>query len=256
MPADRNLHWDGCHNVRDLGGLRVRGGVRTRWGAIVRADAPDTLTEAGWSALWDHGIRTVIDLREKDEPGPAAALRPAELEIVHLPLDDLNDVEFWDTWGSGLDCTPLYYRAFLERFPDRIAAVLNAVAAARPGGVLINCAAGRDRTGLVVLVLLALAGVDPEDIAADHGLSNIRLKPVFAALGIGDQAAAIDRILARHGTTARTCLLATLAWFDAEPYLRAAGLGAETVAALRARLLVADSPAEQRDRRKRSGFQL
>lgn len=237
MSADRNLDWDGCHNVRDLGGLRVVGGGETRWGAIVRADAPDTLTEAGWSALWEHGIRTVIDLREKDEPGPAVAPRPVELEIVHLPLDDLTDVEFWDRWGAGLDCTPLYYRAFLERFPQRVAAALRAVARARPGGVLINCAAGRDRTGLVVLSLLALAGIEPEHIAADHGLSNERLKPVFAALGIGDQAAAINRILDRHETTARECLLATLAWLDPEPYLHAAGLTPEDLTAIQARLL-------------------
>ncbi len=54
-PPDRHLDWDGCFNVRDLGGLPAAGGGVTRWGAAVRADALDELTDAGWAALGELG---------------------------------------------------------------------------------------------------------------------------------------------------------------------------------------------------------
>ena len=60
MPTPRDLDWPDCLNVRDLGGLPVSGGGSTRVGAVVRGDHPSYLTPAGWNALWDHGVRTVI----------------------------------------------------------------------------------------------------------------------------------------------------------------------------------------------------
>ena len=59
----RVLAWDGCNNVRDLGGLSTGDGHKTRWRAIVRSDTPARLSEAGWSALYAYGIRTIITLR-------------------------------------------------------------------------------------------------------------------------------------------------------------------------------------------------
>jgi protein tyrosine/serine phosphatase len=118
-----------------------------------------------------------------------------------------------------------------------VAAAVTAVARAEPGGVLVHCAAGKDRTGLVVLMLLALAGVAAEDIAADHALSNERLRPLWARLGVADQVTAVAELATRHGTTAEASLLETLAAVDAEAYLRAAGVSADDLAAVRARLL-------------------
>jgi hypothetical protein len=63
MTGNRHLDWDGCHNVRDFGGLRAAHGRETRSGAVVRGDSVDRLTATGWSALLEHGIRTIIDLR-------------------------------------------------------------------------------------------------------------------------------------------------------------------------------------------------
>jgi protein tyrosine/serine phosphatase len=79
----RHLDWEGCFNVRDLGGLPAKGGRRTRWGAVVRADALDGLTQAGWRALTEHGVRTVIDLRNDDELGVDVAPRPRHVTTIH-----------------------------------------------------------------------------------------------------------------------------------------------------------------------------
>ena len=75
---------------------------------------------------------------------------------------------------------PHYYGAALERWPERAAAAVAAVARAEPGGVVVHCGLGRDRTGLVTMLLLALVGVAPQDIADDCELSTSRLPPLDA----------------------------------------------------------------------------
>lgn len=236
--SDRHLEWDGCFNVRDLGGLPAAGGRRIRRGAVVRADAVDRLSAAGWSALVAHGVRTVIDLRNEDERGPQAAPRPEAIVTLNLPLDGVEESEFWDEWASGAQfATPLYYRAHLDRLPERSARVIAAIAQARPGGVLFHCVGGRDRTGQIAMLLLALAGVEPEEIAADYALSTERLRRRYAALGEQDQGPEIEDFLRREGTSAREVIVSTLASVDVEARLRAGGLRDEDAAELRARLL-------------------
>jgi protein-tyrosine phosphatase len=234
----RDLDWDGCFNVRDLGGLATVDGAATRWGALVRADALDGLTSAGWAALVGHGVRTVVDLRNDDELGPDAAPRPAAVTTFHLPLDGTEDREFWDVWDRGPQFgTPLYYQPHLERFPERSARVITAIANARPGGVAFHCGGGRDRAGQIAMLVLALVGVSPEEIVADYELSTHRVRARYAARGERDQGALLKDFLASKGTTAGEVILATLAVVDIEATLRAGGLGEPDVTALRARLL-------------------
>src|SRR5688572_3437258 len=105
-----NLTWDGCVNVRDLGGLPAAGDRVTRPGAVVRADGLAKLSAAGWRALWDHGVRTVVDLRNDFELEADAAPRPARLDTVHIELDGWHDQEFWSVWSTGDQfASPLYY---------------------------------------------------------------------------------------------------------------------------------------------------
>ncbi|MBP2324290.1 hypothetical protein JOF56_004675 [Kibdelosporangium banguiense] len=196
-------------------------------------DSPQRLTGQAWQEIWDYGIRTVIDLRNAEEIRPDG--RPAGMTTVQVPLDQEKDPDF--VLERGLDCTPLYYPPFLERYPNRVADVFRAIAAAGEGGLVYHCAAGRDRTGVVTLVLLALAGVEPADIAADNTLSGPCLRPAWAELGFGDQTGAIDDLLAKHGTTVEQAALDALTSFDAEKYLVKAGLTAGEIAVIRARLV-------------------
>ena len=236
----RRLDWDGCRNVRDLGGLPTAGGGTTRRGAVVRADAPDRLSTAGWAALESHGVRTIIDLRNHDELDQSAPRPAPRLDRVHLPLERVDGSEFWDDWAQGPRfATPHYYAAFLELFPERPAAVIRAIVRAPPGGVLIHCGVGRDRTGLVSMLLLHLAGVCPDDIADDYELSSISLAPHLESLGREDEAVLIDRFLTGEGTSARELVISTLASLDIEAQLRRGGLGSGDLAALRARLVAA-----------------
>jgi protein tyrosine/serine phosphatase len=236
VAVDRHLDWDGCFNVRDLGGLRTVDGRPIRRGTIVRGDKASRLTAAGWSALQAHGVRTIVSLLDETEREPDVAARPSGLTTVELPLEDRTDAAFWQRWRQ-LSGTPLYYRAFLEQWPERFGAVFAAIAEADPGGVLVHCAAGRDRTGLVMLLLLSLLGVAPETIADDYELSADRLRVRSANLGREDEDVSAQQHLRRANTTGRAVILATLLALDAAAYLRAAGLKSAQLSAIRTRLL-------------------
>ncbi len=88
--------------------------------------------------------------------------------------------------------------------------MIEAIARSAPGGVLFHCGAGRDRTGLVALLLPALAGVEADAIAADYDLSAEAVKPLFAALGAEDQGPRIAAALAERGTTTAAAIRDTL----------------------------------------------
>jgi protein-tyrosine phosphatase len=243
---DRHLDWPGAFNVRDLGGLSAAGGRRTAWGAVVRADSLSRLSEEGWRALLDHGVRTVVDLRSEEERGEDAATRPEEIVTVHVPLDDSNrDRSFWkpleDTPKFG---TPLYYRAHLMRKPQLSAAAVAAIARAQPGGVVFHCVGGRDRSGQIAMLILALAGVPAREIGADYELSRERLAGLFAAMEMDDEGAMLAEFLAGRGTTAAEVIATTLSSLDVEATLRAGGLTDEDLTALRERMLASSSEVE------------
>jgi protein-tyrosine phosphatase len=160
------------------------------------------------------------------------------IEVARVPLDDLDDTGFWRRiWDEGLDGTPLYYRPFLEAKAGRCAAAVAAVADAGPGGVLVHCAVGRDRAGLVALSLLALVGVAPADIADDYELSSQRPEPPRGRAGAHRVGSGPAASLARRGTTAREVIVAMLAAVDVEARLLGAGLSARQLGAVRDRLL-------------------
>jgi protein-tyrosine phosphatase len=235
---DRDLAWEGCFNVRDLGGMPTTGGGRTRMGAIVRADDLNRLSEKGWDAGVSYGIRTVVDLRNDAELGADVAVRPAEIETVRVPLDDIEDRDFWEhVWANELDGSPLYFRLFFERKPQQCAAALKAIAHAQPGGVVFHCGRGRDRTGLIALVVLELAGVPPKDIVLDYQLSRDRVRLLDAALGEKDQGYEIAEILKRKETSEEVLILDLLGSGDIEEQLRTGGFGGHDVSALRSRFV-------------------
>ncbi|MBI5294329.1 MAG: tyrosine-protein phosphatase [Chloroflexi bacterium] len=222
---ERILVWEGCTNVRDLGGLQTCDGRVTRWGAIVRSDTPARLTAAGWSALYEYGIRTIITLRTHGLVENELNIAPPypDLVTVQVEIEDVTDQEFVQQWASTeLWSTPLYYQDALRRWPQRHAAAISAIAQARPGGVLFHCIRGHDRTGIIALLLLALAGVTSEDIIADYALS---LDPER------------DEILAREHSSVRGALFGALEGLNMDSYLRMGGASQEDLAAIRHRLL-------------------
>jgi protein tyrosine/serine phosphatase len=246
----RDLVWDGCLNVRELGGLPTRDGGTTRPGAVVRADSVRQLTDDGWRALVEHGVRLVIDLRGDDE---RAEDPPAELpvEILHVPFFEASEAE-WREIAAELDAaaaaapdvataTRDVYLLFLERFRANVAAAVRAVAHAPEGAVVVHCVGGKDRTGLLSAFLLHLAGVDDAVVAVDYALSEERLRPRheawFAAAGSEEELERLRRI-AQTPAASMTGVFEELGrrYGGVEAYLRSAGVSDEDLDLVRARL--------------------
>lgn len=247
---ERELAWEGCLNVRDLGGHPTRDGGETTYGAIVRADSVRLLTEAGWAALVDYGIHTVLDLRgahERDEDPPA----DVPVEAIHVPFMEATESE-WEEIGPEIDrasaaapdvatSTRDVYLIFLERFKANVAAAVRAIAHAPDGGIVVHCVGGKDRTGLLAALLLDLAGVSPEDIAADYALSEDRLRPRHEAwFAAADTEEELER-LRRIAQTPAESMVGVFEELDrrygsVEGYLRSAGLGDEELELAAARL--------------------
>lgn len=235
MSDARTLHVEGLHNARDLGGLPRRDGTRTPPGRVFRSESVDRVTPDGWRALYAAGVRTVVDLRAPSEAARDAGRRPDWLTTVAVDHDGLDDEPvFWEPyWETGLVGTPLYYGAHLRTLPERTGAALRAIARAEPGGVLFHCAAGRDRTGIVALVLSAIAQVEPDAIVADH-LETVRNAPaLLASVGLPPNEDRIEELCAAHGTTVADAFRATVDGFDLAAFTARSGLDAADLEALR-----------------------
>lgn len=244
----RVLAWDGCVNVRDLGGTPVRGGGRIRDGALVRADNVRRLTDAGWVSLETYGVRTVVDLRWPNER-EADAPRDVGIDVVHLSVlgdDEPAWVEAVDEHLAGIDDSTLRttaaYLHMLAAWQSRFVDAVRVVADAPAGGVLVHCAAGKDRTGILVGLLLSLAGVEPDVIAADYEASEDAL-PELHRRWVAEAKDDADRAwrAAQHiRSTPREALARVLADLGSvEAYLREGGLTDEEMARVRGRLVAA-----------------
>lgn len=242
MADPRDLNWDGCLNVRDLGGLLTATGAKTRTGAVVRSDHPAHLTAVGWSALWDYGIRTIISLETANAAPEVDAQANRRFTVPeHVPrlahvrvgIEDADDADFMTTWAeNGLWNTPLYYQDALARWPERHAEAVAAIAHAAPGGVLIHCGRGCDRTGIVSILLLALAGVSPHQIAEDYARSSVRLAPREP-----EYRQQLIATLAERGTTVSEVIHGVVSSLDADAYLRSGGLTDHDLTRARNRLV-------------------
>jgi protein-tyrosine phosphatase len=186
LDGERVLAWDGCINVRDLGGLAMEGGRKTRFGVVVRADSIRGLTEDGWRALADYGVQRAIDLRADDEvaedPPSAAPIPVLRVPITPWELAALR--EGWPSMREG-------YLALIEHFGPRFAEVIATVGDA-DDPVVVHCQGGRDRTGIVVALILHLVGVDPELIADDHARSDANWASKFGKW-LADAATEVER---------------------------------------------------------------
>ncbi len=232
---ERHLDWPGCINARDLGGLRTADGRETTWGAVVRSDNPAYLTAEGWTALHDYGIRSIAALRTlgADDDEPDSQMVPADVRIERVVVEDGTDPEFVERCiDTGLWCTPIYFGEMLDRWPERCAAAVSAVAQAPPGGVVISCGQGCDRTGLVAFFLLAIVGVSAEDIAHDWTLSVDRLRSRDTTFeGV------LQGVLDRERTSVADSIERILNSFDIPSRLIAGGLPVTDLKAIKHKLL-------------------
>ena len=135
MSRERVLVWDGCINVRDLGGLPLEGGGETRFGVLIRADSIAGLTETGWATLAACGVTSALDLRGDHERALDGAVEPAPIPVLRIPIAPRAGAAWM--WPSMVEA----YLGILEEFRPQFARVVDAVAAADPP-VVVHCQGG------------------------------------------------------------------------------------------------------------------
>ncbi len=180
---ERHISLPGTFNLRDVGGYPASGGT-TRWRTLLRSDGLHRLDDTGRAALAELNIQTVIDLRTSEE----VELAPSALGDVlgarrrHIPV--INAAAF-HTLAPELSAV---YRYMIDQRGATIAAAIGRLCApgALPG--LVHCSAGKDRTGLLVALILAAIGVEDHVIAADYALSRTYLlaEPTAAVRQVRD----------------------------------------------------------------------
>lgn len=178
---------DGAWNFRDLGGVRTAGGAEIRPGKFYRASELSTLSERGQGAVVDLGIGTVFDLRSDAEIARSGVDRvPDGVRSISVPFHNdsgeraPHEAPTHDE-QSQVDFLKRAYASFpvLDGAAHAIKHVVEAIATGR-GGVLVHCAAGKDRAGWTVATVLRAAGVGEDEILADYLASNAAVEPLLA----------------------------------------------------------------------------
>jgi protein tyrosine/serine phosphatase len=171
-------------------------------GVLLRSDNLQSLSDRDMRELLDeHGLEAVIDLRTDVEvqlEGPGPLTREPEVKVEHRSLYPdagvTTDVEadVIKPWGDphegeSPDESPTVraYMSYLRRRPDSIVGAIETIARA-DGAVLVHCAAGKDRTGVVVALALDVAGVERELIVSDYLATGERITEIIAGLAASD----------------------------------------------------------------------
>ncbi|MET8546322.1 tyrosine-protein phosphatase [Kitasatospora sp. NPDC004799] len=178
-------------NFRDPATLTDPAGRWIRPGVLFRSAQPFPAADAAVVAqLREHGVTTVVDLRSEAESSPEdwAAAEAAGLAVVAARMEPTNE-ELGRALRAMTTAEDLgaFYLLMAESAPRGLAAAVEAVV--RPGGVLVHCAAGKDRTGLLTALLLELLGVPAEEIVADYARTNAAIRQIWAGLADRNRAA-------------------------------------------------------------------
>jgi protein-tyrosine phosphatase len=242
--SSRRLDWPDCRNTRDLGGLPIPGGL-IRSGVLVRSDNLHSLTVAGQEAMAAYGVTKVIDLRSESEvatspspfaPAESAALPVAALTYAHLPLvDDATMLKM-------ADASDMFerYLMMLEDRPAAFSEIFSTLARAE-GTVVFHCFAGKDRTGMVAAMSLALAGVGVDAIAADYAETDsqmaARYEDWLAAAPPEQLQAMRDDLRCPPERIVGVLEHIDKRWGSVEGYLAAAGVPSSDISNLRSKLI-------------------
>lgn len=236
-----NSGLSGTRNFRSLRGMPAAGGARIASDALLRSDHLCQLTTDDWATLGAMGLRTICDLRGREERTRNPTPLPAGVTVRLLNFDIRNDVRDNPELARSLlaDPTPQgtrelmlrIYRIFPEAFASRLADWFG-VFSQQQVPVLVHCAAGKDRTGFMVALLLRTLGVSMDDIMRDylrsapvegtadvripglqamfHGMVGLRLSPeaIMPILDVEPAylQAALDTIDAQFGSVERYLL--------------------------------------------------
>ncbi|MET7909349.1 tyrosine-protein phosphatase [Streptomyces avermitilis] len=181
----RHIPFERLHNFRDLGGYTTADGRTVRWGRLFRSDSLGKLTGEEWERFLALGVGTVIDLRypwEIDAKGRVPehpTFTYHNLSIEHRPYDQAG-------LGPDVETGPFLAEKYLEVAHDgveelrQVVEVIATFATSTDESLVFHCASGKDRTGLVAALVLALLGVPESEIIEDFALTELATERLLA----------------------------------------------------------------------------
>ncbi|MFG1697582.1 tyrosine-protein phosphatase [Nonomuraea sp. NPDC049309] len=178
----RHIEFTNLCNFRDVGGYRAAGGRAVKWRRLYRADSLGWLAGDDLDAYRALGVRSVIDLRHPFEVEKAGRVPESECPLyLNLPIEGRR----WDLTPYTEEVGVPRYLAdrYLEITEDGVAnlrAALETIAQADNAPVVVHCAAGKDRTGVLTALVLSLVGVHDDDIVADYALTGLATERFIA----------------------------------------------------------------------------
>jgi protein-tyrosine phosphatase len=238
----RTVTLTGVFNFRDLGGYTTADGRTTRWRTLFRADGLDRLTPADVEVLRPYGLRTVVDLRmahELEERGrfPIDAY-PVTFHNISV-LDQTWDRE--QALASSLPAADFLHERYTEMLAEagpRYGDALRLLAATDALPAVFHCAAGKDRTGLLAMLVLGAVGVGHDDIIEDYALTSATMEAFRAAAAErAESPEALDEIPQMFWSADPMAMSRVLADIEAAHgsvagYARSIGLTADELAVL------------------------
>ena len=230
-----------AYNVRELGGYPTASGIQTAYHRFLRADDTSTLTQADIDFLLGYGVRTVIDLRSDKEAADLQdpfmtmeGIRYVQIPYLGRDLTDATQMQSSDL-EKGL---AVLYRSILQN-QSLTKEIFEVIADTEEGCVLFHCTVGKDRTGVLAMLLMSLAGADRQDCIANYEqtFSNLCRKPGFLHMVNECKKYKMEEMLYSRPETMANCydwLMDT--YGSTEAYLRDCGLSEETMDIVRRRM--------------------
>ena len=177
----RHIDFDGIENFRDFGGYDTASGRTVKRGLLYRSANHAYASEADLARMAELGLAAIIDLRRSEERKREPSKRWPGFGAAVVENDILSDHADWADAMKGVDVNAqwffadgmAYYRRapFEPRHIDLFARYFHMLVEA-DGAIVVHCAAGKDRTGLICALTHHLLGVDEADIMADYLLTN------------------------------------------------------------------------------------
>jgi len=241
LPDDRRLEFEGCANIRDLGGLPGEDGRVVRRGLLFRSMTPEHMTPADVARARELGIALVIDLRgRRFKTSGALGEHPARRVTVGSRRSWRWDQEARIAFQNAAPETAL--PQVMDRLGRTFAAAVTHIARAE-GPVLYHCRLGKDRTGVLSALLLKVLGVSDADVIDDYLQSADELERVRALLRQAGEPVTPPEDATRlvREPPHREAMVALLARLEAEggayAFLRAQGVTRRDLLALKAKAL-------------------
>ncbi|WP_338787181.1 tyrosine-protein phosphatase [Metabacillus sp. FJAT-53654] len=181
MMKNAKLNWvrlpiDSLENCRELGGYSTEYGDQTKWHSFLRSSDMSKLSKEEIVFLGEYGVKTVIDLRGEDEiethKNPLAEEDFCEYYNIPFITENVSDITVTSYEISMGD----FYIDLLEQKNDSVKRIFDVIAQAKAGCIVFHCAAGKDRTGILAMLLLGLAGVEKKDIVSNYEVTYTNLE--------------------------------------------------------------------------------